>query len=105
MCFLVATARRNDANPQLRHLVRDGVRGEWGASWKAAARLAPLESPPVALSIPESPSTWSLFSRRSEVLSEPDWVDCGLDTVECDVGISVWPGNTLYRPTHVEFEI
>ncbi|TFY53662.1 hypothetical protein EVJ58_g9327, partial [Rhodofomes roseus] len=49
LCLLVAvaspTARVGADGARLRHLVRDGPGGQWGASWKAASTIAPMERP------------------------------------------------------------
>ncbi|GBE78543.1 hypothetical protein SCP_0114320 [Sparassis crispa] len=49
LCLLVAvaspTSRQSADGLRLKHLVKDGPRGEWGTSWKAAASIAPLERP------------------------------------------------------------
>lgn len=47
LCLLVAVGSANadaDSNGlRLKNLIRDGPRGEWGSSWKAAATIAPKE--------------------------------------------------------------
>lgn len=47
LCLLVAVAsphaREGADGVRLRSLVRDGPRGEWGSSWKAAPSIAPME--------------------------------------------------------------
>lgn len=49
LCLLVAvaspTSREGPDGLRLRHLVHDGPPGEWGASWKAASSIAPMERP------------------------------------------------------------
>ncbi|KAI0358916.1 Rgp1-domain-containing protein [Trametes cingulata] len=49
LCLLVAIAspnsREGPEGVRLRQLVRDGPRGQWGSSWKAAQNIAPLERP------------------------------------------------------------
>lgn len=49
LCLLVAVGSGSSAGDtkatgvRLRSLVRDGPRGEWGSSWKAARTIAPME--------------------------------------------------------------
>ncbi|RDX43957.1 Rgp1-domain-containing protein [Lentinus brumalis] len=60
LCLLVAiaspNAREGPEGVRTRHLVRDGTRGQWGSSWKAAQTIAPLERP-VPVSATASPTT------------------------------------------------
>ncbi|KAI0327316.1 Rgp1-domain-containing protein [Cubamyces sp. BRFM 1775] len=62
LCLLVAIAspssREGPEGVRLRQLVRDGPRGQWGSSWKAAKSIAPLERPgPPPQSTASSPTT------------------------------------------------
>ncbi|KAI0935775.1 hypothetical protein AcV5_004100 [Taiwanofungus camphoratus] len=69
LCLLVAVASPNTREGpdglRLRHLVKDGPKGEWGASWKAARSIAPMERPDLRAQsdpgdgeqIPASPGT------------------------------------------------
>ena len=62
LCLLVAiaspTAREGPEGVRTRHLVRDGPRGQWGSSWKAASSIAPLErpAPPSSAASPTTPN-------------------------------------------------
>ncbi|KAI0719097.1 Rgp1-domain-containing protein [Cerioporus squamosus] len=60
LCLLVAiaspNAREGPEGVRTRHLVRDGTRGQWGSSWKAAHTIAPLERP-APVSSTGSPTT------------------------------------------------
>ncbi|RPD58460.1 Rgp1-domain-containing protein [Lentinus tigrinus ALCF2SS1-6] len=60
LCLLVAiaspNAREGPEGGRTRHLVRDGSRGQWGSSWKAAQTIAPLERP-LPVSATASPTT------------------------------------------------
>ena len=124
MTFLVAMGGEDGSGT--RHLVRDGLGGEWGHSWKATPSLAPLSRGGTAIGgggIYYRPSTaasatssaWSLFSSRSTADVTPlgdsaqegdwDWREASTETVECEVGITVWPGNTLYKPALCDFEV
>ncbi|KAG8905565.1 hypothetical protein FRB99_008670 [Tulasnella sp. 403] len=120
ICFYVAfgSPRTSDGSgpSRMRHLIRDGAGGEWGTSWKATPSLAPLtrtRTSGVATSRPPSspvtaPSGWSFFSRSVDHATEKDiegWHECPTETIECEVGITVWPGNTLYRPATLDFEV
>ncbi|KAI1789190.1 Rgp1-domain-containing protein [Ganoderma leucocontextum] len=61
LCLLVSiaspNAREGPDGVRTRHLVRDGRRGQWGSSWKAAQTIAPLERPaPPSSSGPTTPN-------------------------------------------------
>ncbi|KAI8983332.1 Rgp1-domain-containing protein [Trametes punicea] len=61
-CLLVAIpspqSREGPEGVRLRQLVRDGPRGQWGSSWKAARTIAPLErAGPPPQPTPSSPTT------------------------------------------------
>lgn len=84
LCLLVAvaapTARAGDAGVRLRHLVRNGPRGEWGTAWRAPASMAPCERPGAPLSpaaaaaaaAPQKTQSWtSFFSAALLGSSEP----------------------------------
>lgn len=49
LCLLVsvgaARTRADGSGVRLKSLVRDGAKGEWGSSWKAAPTIAPMEWP------------------------------------------------------------
>ncbi|KAI0651411.1 Rgp1-domain-containing protein [Trametes meyenii] len=61
LCLLVAIAspgaRVGPEGVRLRQLVRDGAQGQWGASWKAAQSIAPLERPGPASASPSATSS------------------------------------------------
>ncbi|KAG8952574.1 hypothetical protein FRC03_012068 [Tulasnella sp. 419] len=130
LCFLVAMVppsnepdAPNPSKVEMRHLTKDGVGGDWGTSWRASSTLAPLVKAsllPPSFIPPSSGvfqkthnraagSSWSLRSwlgGGEEVAMDKDrWQELGSETVECEVGIVVWPGNTLYRPVQCEFEV
>ncbi|KAH9947070.1 Rgp1-domain-containing protein [Amylocystis lapponica] len=73
LCLLVAvaspTACKGPDGLQLRQLVRDGPRGEWGASWRAPQTIAPMERPD--LHIPGSEAGGTAANTPSTALS---WV-------------------------------
>jgi hypothetical protein len=124
----------------MKHLVRDGPRGEWGSSWKAAASIAPMERPSTNKKDQQGPQpqTWSQFFTTSFLaVTEPDqntgdddimlsdegmwdgdgeaerdfgggdegWKNIKVETVECEVPIQVWPGNTAFKATDVVFDV
>lgn len=126
MCFLVAMGFSSGEDDDeydeaglglgtTRHLVRDGSGGDWGTSWKATPGLAPITRGGTSDSqYRQNPTTvgsssWSLFSTRLvDQAAEEDvegWKECPVETVECEVGITVWPGNTLYRPAQLDFPV
>jgi hypothetical protein len=137
LCLLVAVAA---PGAQVRSLVREGPRGQWGSSWVAADSLAPLERPPKPAEPPGSPwpanaqaavpqtRSWvslltSTFLGMSEGgfhdgdeeptdegevdpgAGEEGWREVAVETVECEVPVMVWPGNTAFRPEHVVFDV
>jgi RAB6A-GEF complex partner protein 2 len=127
LCLLVAVASdvsREGANGvQLKTLVRDGPSGEWGISWRGAPSIAPLEqigntivvSPPGGLrswaSYLASPFTGVGYPDGDE-LDEGDerevdeeWSTVKVETVECEVPIKVWPGNTAFKASDVVFNV
>lgn len=111
ICFLASVPPESPGGTQTRHLVRDGVGGDWGTSWKASSSLVPLsQGVPTGGGYksgrPASSSAWSFFSSSRTLNEEPEgWGECSAEVVECEVGITVWPGNTLYRPAQLDFEI
>ncbi|KAG8951556.1 hypothetical protein FRC04_005842 [Tulasnella sp. 424] len=124
MCFLVAVGSpptpsdNGFVKASTRHLIRDGPIGDWGSSWKATPTLAPLtvgdgagvaiNSHPYYRTAAGSSSSWSFFSSSRNLDHQRDmegWTECVAETVECEIGITVWPGNTLYRPTPLDFEV
>ena len=36
---------------------------------------------------------------------EEGWRELGVETVECEVPVMVWPGNTAFRPEDVVFDV
>ena len=146
LCLLVAVAAESsDAGPQgvrMKHLLRDGQRGEWGSSWKAAASIAPMECPNQDQQEQATHTqTWSQFFTTSFLgATDPEhhdgdeededgtvtgegmwdgdgegqrdfgggdegWKDIKVETVECEVPIKVWPGNTAFKATDVVFDV
>ncbi|KAH7884076.1 Rgp1-domain-containing protein [Phlebopus sp. FC_14] len=112
----------------LKHLVRDGPPGEWGTAFKASLSIAPQEHAKPEEGKPPS-STWTQFLMTSflgagereyhdgdeDVEEEGQWKDQGdhddewkelrVETVECEVPISVWPGNTAFKAMDVVFDV
>ena len=148
LCLLVSVGsqhtRADQHGVRLKNLVRDGPRGEWGSSWKAAPTIAPMEWPDARAMMNGSSETgatstsgsWVSFlastlfgssetpyhdgdegieedeeddvagSRELEVWGgEEDWRDVKVEMVECEVPISVWPGNTAYKAADVVFDV
>ena len=82
LCLLVAIAgpdaRAGEDGVRLKHLVRDGPRGEWGMAWCAPASMVPRERPhpnspfsPTAVAAQKSQSWTSFFSSALLGTSEP----------------------------------
>ncbi|RDB27414.1 hypothetical protein Hypma_004304 [Hypsizygus marmoreus] len=155
LCLLVAVAAESSQTGtegvRIKHLVRDGPRGEWGSAWRAPSGIAPLEKPvksqaPVPQTPPPStPKSWVAFFASSflgtgereyhdgdeqETEDEegvydgvkPDmaggvgvgvnfgggeegWKDVKLETVECEVPIKLWPGNTAFKAADIVFDV
>jgi hypothetical protein len=36
---------------------------------------------------------------------EDEWREIAVETVECEVPVMVWPGNTAFRPEDVVFDV
>ncbi len=142
LCLLVSvsaeTSLTGTEGVRMKSMVRDGMAGEWGASWWATQSIAPLEKP--APTAPQNQG-WASYIASSLLGSaerpyhdgdeaEPDTVDgikadpgggvgVGVDfgggdegwkavkveTVECEVPIKVWPGNTAFKASDVVFTV
>jgi len=141
LCLSVAVAAESSVvSPEgvrIKHLVRDGQRGEWGSSWKATASIAPMEHPDDSMkNSSQQTQTWGQFLSASFLGTENDdhdedgegmsgegvwdgdgesqrdfgggdegWKDIKVETVECEVPIKVWPGNTAFKATDVVFDV
>ena len=130
LCLLVAVAS-NQSNGEadevrLKTLVRDGPSGEWGISWRGAPSIAPLEQiyDATGVSSPNGLRSWASYlaspfagvgSERyqgGDELDEGDergvdeeWSTIKVETVECEVPIKVWPGNTAFKASDVVFNV
>ncbi|KAH0838701.1 Rgp1-domain-containing protein [Lanmaoa asiatica] len=105
---------------RLKQLAQDGPAGEWGTSYRAYPSIAPKERPRKDEQTVQSSSTWTHFFVTSflgvgereyhdgdeeEVEDEPkarggdedEWNEVRVETVECEVPINVWPGNTAFK--------
>ena len=114
----------------LKQLVQDGPAGEWGTPYKAYPSIAPKERPQKDEQSVQSSSTWSQFfmtsflgtgerdshdgdeeeAEEEEAESkargdEDEWKEVMVETVECEVPISVWPGNTAFKAMDVVFDV
>lgn len=106
MSFLVAVGKG-----EMRHLEKKGSPGGWGTSWRASESLAPFGRCDTApTSKRESSSSWgSVFGLGggAGVVEDEDgarWERVELETVECEVGVPVWPGATMFRAAESHFE-
>lgn len=113
---------------RLKQLVQDGPAGEWGTSYKAYPFIAPKERPRKDDQTVQPSSTWTQFLVSSflgtaereyhdgdeEVEEEEpkpkgddedEWTDVRVETVECEVPINVWPGNTAFKAMDVVFDV
>lgn len=114
---------------QLKHLRLDGTVGEWGSTWIAPSNIAPLQKKRSNTEI-SSALSWTRFivstligdgkdGNEAEVNGtgvshQPDddreegdegWQEMGVETVECEIPISIWPGNTAFKPSDVVFTV
>ena len=147
LCLLVAVAAETSVagvgGVRMKQLVRDGVWGLWRSSWRACARIAPLEHLDTCQEDKDSGKgqTWGQFfvssilgagegefhdgdeeqdDGDSDGTSEGDgegepqkdfgggkegWREVRVETVECEVGIKVWPGNTAFKAMDVVFDV
>lgn len=133
LCLLVAiaspTAVVGNEGVSMKHMLRDGARGEWGSAWKACAGLAPLQrldstTKPVAQSWgayltgaflggdtddddaeEEEDGLWDGETERDYGGGRSGWREVRVETVECEVPIRVWPGNTAFKTMEVVFDV
>jgi hypothetical protein len=130
LCLLVAVAsdqsQKGVDDTRLKALVRDGPSGEWGTSWRGAPSIAPLEqiNDATAVSSPSGVRSWASYlaspftgtgsdryrdgdegGEGDEGEAEEEWTAVKVETVECEVPIKVWPGNTAFRASDVVFGV
>ncbi|KZT58546.1 Rgp1-domain-containing protein [Calocera cornea HHB12733] len=107
ICFLVTAG----SGPS-RHLVRDGYEDDWGVAWRASLTLAPLVSKtsPSPSSVPSTPvpGGWNMPKQPASddavhAVDDQDWGEAKTETVECEIPLAIWPGNTLFRPMETSF--
>ncbi|THH12849.1 hypothetical protein EW146_g7308 [Bondarzewia mesenterica] len=134
LCLLVAVAspdaRQGLEGARVKQLVRDGPRGEWGSSWPRS-RLRPRpDRPPRPRRILGrhffastflTPSEGAFHDGDEDTDGEDDaslgegevdlgageegWREVVVETVECEVPVKVWPGNTAFRAMDVVFDV
>jgi len=130
LCLLVAVAsdqsRKGVNGVRLKTLIRDGPSGEWGDSWRGAPSISPLEQidDATAVGTPNGLRSWASYlaspftgsgSERyhggneldegDEREAEEEWSPVKVETVECEVPIKVWPGNTAFKASDVVFNV
>lgn len=134
LSLLVAVATESspvDAGGALfKQLAQDGTGGEWGMSYRAYPSIAPKERLGKDESTLRPSSTWAQFlvtsflgngereyhdgdeeeeemdgSRATGIEEEEEWRDVPVETVECEVPITVWPGNTAFKAMDVVFDV
>lgn len=120
LCLLVAVASQADG--ELKSLVRDGRAGEWGTPYRALPTIAPMERLKGPEDMTSQSSTWTQYLMTSFLGSgerryhdgdedegwaerEGEWHEVKVETVECDVPITVWPGNTAFKAMDVVFDV
>ncbi|KAL4069146.1 Rgp1-domain-containing protein [Scleroderma citrinum] len=117
----------------MKSLIRDGPAGEWGTPYRASPTIAPMErlkAGPQDMT-PQS-SSWTQYlvtsilgngDRRyhdgdEEVHDgvqdrgwaehrerEDGWQEVKVEMVECELPITVWPGNTAFKAMDVVFDV
>lgn len=91
-----------------RHVVRDGLGNEWGEAWRAG-ELAPVGPVSSSSAVASGGGGWSAFFGGWTGEEEPTeggvkedeedkWVKLKLETLECELPITVFPGSTAYQP-------
>jgi len=128
------SARQGVDGVRLKSFVCDGQRGEWGSSWRGTPAIAPMQYPvnsedPTSAATPMGSGlkSWATYL-ASPFLGAPEtyedgnngknydvddpvaendegWVAVKTETVECEVPIRVWPGNTAFKAADVVFEV
>ncbi|QRV76963.1 Rgp1 domain protein [Ceratobasidium sp. AG-Ba] len=83
-----------------RNVVRDGLGNEWGEAWRATSDLAPLAPAPES----GGSESWGAFFGRwtgdeDGEGAEEKWIKTKLETLECELPITVFPGSTAYQPS------
>ena len=124
LCLLVAVGSDKGVDgTRLKSLVRDGPSGEWGVSWRGAPSIAPLEQidDDTTINSQGGLRSWASYlaspfagvaSEDGDELDEEgegevdgEWSTVKVETVECEVPIKVWPGNTAFRASDVVFTV
>jgi len=130
LCLLVAVAsdqsREGVDGVRLKTLVQDGPSGEWGTSWRGAPSIAPLEqtNDATGAGTPNGLRSWASYlaspfmgsgieryhdgdelDEGDEREVEEEWSGMKVETVECEVPIKVWPGNTAFKASDVVFNV
>lgn len=91
-----------------RHVVRDGLGNEWGEAWRAG-ELAPVGPASSKSAVASGGGGWGSFfvgwTGEDESIEgeekqdeEEKWVKLNLETLECELPITVFPGSTAYQP-------
>lgn len=109
VCLLVAVGDRDHT-----HLVQDaGAVTSWAGGYVARAGIAPLEVLPRGKAEeklqPQTPSWTALlsspFGRTPQMDARERGREAMLETVECEVPVRVWPGNTAFKAADVVFDV
>ncbi|KAG8745444.1 hypothetical protein FRC10_007987 [Ceratobasidium sp. 414] len=90
-----------------RHVVRDGPGNEWGDAWRATRELAPLGPVSDLNASAAGGESWGAFFGRwtgeegaeGAPEGEEKWTKLKLETLECELPITVFPGSTAYQPS------
>ena len=111
---------------RFKQLAQDGPAGEWGTPYKAYPSIAPKERPGKDEQSVQSSSTWAQFmtsflgtgereyhdgeeeeeeESNAKGGDEDEWKEVRVETVECEVPINVWPGNTAFKAMDVVFDV
>ena len=119
-------SRKGTNGVRLKTLVPDGPSGEWGISWRGAPSIAPLEqiNDATIVGAPNGLRSWASYlaspftgagteryrdggelDEEDEREAEEEWSTVKVETVECEVPIKVWPGNTAFKASDVVFNV
>lgn len=129
------STRQGSDGVRLKSFVRDGPRGEWGSSWRGTSVIAPMQYPTHHLEDgttlsgpPTGLRSWATYLASPFLGASPDnyedgteagdydggdpiaegdegWTAVKVETIECEVPIKVWPGNTAFKAADVVFEV
>lgn len=87
----------------VKHLVEDGPEGEWGVSYTATSGIEPQER--IKTKKLGASRSWTSFFTTELDTDNYEWRSVPVETVEVEVPIQVWPGNTKFKSVDVVFDV